>query len=333
MLRAMRPVRRHLALQPDITASWSNHRVDRDALSAFLAITGLPTGSSLPILYPHTFGFRLSMAILTHPVFPVPIWGVLQTRNRLEQHRPIPTDARLDFETRVLTGRAVAKGAEFDLHTAVRVAGEVAWESLVTFFARGRYGEPAVTPRLADAPTSFGPPVAQWLPLNVHHRRFGSFTGDYNGIHLWDAYARRFGFSRALFHPPRVLGECLARLPACADDEPARLDVWLKGPVAHGVPVVLCAGPAADPEAFALYVEPERPCIVGRVQGRTAMRLQSQAEMVAPAPGAESVAGAAAMSRTDAQPIHAPAAGSGIVVPNAHLSASSVPVHRPGSLT
>ena len=62
------------------------------------------------------------------------------------------------------------------------------------------------------------------------HWTFGRFTGDYNGIHLWDWYARRFGFRRGLYHPPRVLGECLARLPRLEEQDcPVRLDVWLMG--------------------------------------------------------------------------------------------------------
>jgi hypothetical protein len=127
------------------------------------------------------------MAVLTHPAFPVPIWRVLQVRNRLEQFEPIAPDAALDFETRVLNGRAIAKGAEFDLHTTVHVAGRIAWQSDVTFFTRGQFGAPTL-PTVAPtvAPTDFGNRVAEWSMSDTDHRRFGRFTGDYNGIHLWD---------------------------------------------------------------------------------------------------------------------------------------------------
>lgn len=266
MLRGMLPVRRDADLHSCIVASWRGHRADAAELRAFLEITGLPQGPVLPILYPHVFGFRLVMAVLTHTAFPVPIWGVLQTRNRLEQHRAIPTTAGMDFEVRVRDGRPVAKGAEFDLHTTVTVGGELAWESLLTFFARGRFGEPQPAAESAPVPEEHGSPIARWTPADDHHRAFGRFTGDYNGIHFWDAYARRFGFARALYHPPRVLGECLARLPRVVDGERQRLDVWLKGPVPHRTPVTLLAAPAGDPGAFALFVEAGRPCIVGRLQ-------------------------------------------------------------------
>lgn len=307
MLRAVRPVRRRATLEPRIVARWHGHRVDTGDLAAFLRMTGLPQGPALPLLYPHVFGFRLSMALLTHPRFPVPIWGVLQTRNHLEQHRPIAAGETLDFEACVAQGRAVARGAEFDLRTTVSVEGELAWESLVTFFTRGRFGEPGPASEFARSPPApacaSGPasvlahspsmPVGapghgspggtagsfaagssatdsracEWTMRNAGHLQFGRFTGDYNGIHLWDAYARRFGFRRALYHPPRVLGECLARLSAGADGfRPTRLDAWLKGPVPHGATVRLCAQESADGTTFALYAGEDRPCIVGRVQ-------------------------------------------------------------------
>ena len=199
----------------------------------------------------------------------MPIWGVLQTRNHLVQHRPITVDDTLDFEARVTEGRAVPKGAEFDLRTTVQVKGELAWESVVTFFTRGRFGEPRPASHFARSPAvpatqSCG---AEWTMRNADHVQFGRFTGDYNGIHLWDAYARRFGFRRALYHPPRVLGECLAHLSQGEGGmRPRRLDAWLKGPVPHGAHVRMGVARGADGTTFALYADENRPCIVGRVQ-------------------------------------------------------------------
>ena len=268
MLRAVAPVRRRIDLAPQIAARWRGHVVDRSDLGAFRRITGGPADPAhLPLLYPHTFGFRLPMAILTHPSFPVPIWGVLQTRNHLVQHRSIALDERLDLETRVLHGRAVAKGAEFDLHTTVHAAGgDLVWESLLTFFTRGRFGEPGQPDPAARSPSVAGPVVAEWTMDDAEHVRFGRFTGDYNGIHLSHWYARRFGFPRALYHPPRVLGQCLAHLgEAGRIATPVRLDAWLKGPVPHGAQVRLQAERTDGECSFALFAGEERPAIIGRL--------------------------------------------------------------------
>jgi len=97
-------------------------------------------------------------------------------------------------------------------------------------------------------------------------RRFGALTGDYNGLHLFDWYARRQGFERAFLHPQRVLGQCLARLGPPDPDKPLRLDAWLKGPVFYGAQVGLRAAVQADATVFALHVgEEERPALVGRI--------------------------------------------------------------------
>ena len=271
MVRGMMPVTRHRDLEPRIGAAWHRHRADPGELAEFSRIAGLPSGvNRLPLLYPHTFGFRLAMTILTHPRFPVPIWGVLQTRNHLVQHRPIAVDESLDFETRVMHGRVVPKGAEFDLRTTVNVGGALAWESVVTFFTRGRFGQPDPASPLTRSPSEFGPLASQWIMRNADHWKFGRFTGDYNGIHIWDWYARRLGFQRALYHPPRVLGECLARLPGPTSMEEAdgrlRLDAWLKGPVPHGANVCMHAATTATTSTFALFAGDERPSIVGRLE-------------------------------------------------------------------
>jgi len=265
MARGMLPVRRRFSLSPQIRARWPGHRAEPGQLADYLRITGLtPSGTALPLLYPHTFGFRLSMAILTHPAFPVRIWGVLQTRNRFLQQRSIDIAECLDFEVHVRQGRAVPKGAEFDLHTSVRVAGRLAWESLVTFFTRGRFGEPDIAAPASRPPADAGALIAGWTMADAGNWPFGRFTGDYNGIHFWDGYARRFGFRRALYHPPRVLGECLARLPPLDDDVGAiSLDAWIKGPVYHGADVLLHAGNDAGEVPFALFAGDDRPAIVG----------------------------------------------------------------------
>ncbi len=265
MVRGALPAARRLDLAPPISARWTGHRIDPRGLAAFHRITGLPAGSTLHLLAPHTFGFRLLMTVLTHPAFPVPIWGVLQTRNHLLQHRPIAVDARLDLETRVAAGRVVARGAEIDLHTRVHAGGALAWESLVTFSVRGRFGEPGPAAPLARAPVDLGPAVAGWRMSDDDHWRFGGLTGDYNGIHVWDWYARRFGFPRALYHPPRVIGRCLAELGPAAAGWPQRLDVWLKGPVTHGADVRLHARTGGGATTFALFARDQRPAIVGRV--------------------------------------------------------------------
>ncbi len=267
------PRRRGPVLFPDLRVRWRGHRIDRRHLSTFRELTGLREEPGLPLLYPHVLGFRLHMVVLTHPSFPVPIWRALQIRNHLLRHRHVPEDALLDLETRVSAQRTLDKGAEVDLYTTVASGGVLVWESVVTFYYRGRFGEPGVASSLArplGVPDG-GPAevTARWRMPAGNGWAFGGLTGDYNGIHSWDAYARRFGFRRAFHHPQLVLGQCLARLqPGAVGAEQARqrLDAQLKGPVYHDGEVRLRAGAEGAATRFALFVEGEdRPAIVGRL--------------------------------------------------------------------
>lgn len=250
------------------SASWTGHRIEPGQVAQLNVLLGLPADAGISILHPHVFGFPLHMSILTHRRFPVPIWRVLQTRNTLVQHRSIADNAALDFEVRVKTQRILERGAEFDLHTEVRVEEALAWESLVTFFTPGRFGKPEDPSPLASSPNVQGEVIGSWRMPEAGAFRVGRFTGDHNGIHLSDRYARAFGFRQALYHPPVVLGHCLARLAALDSRRVTRLDAWLRGPVYKGAVVTLRAEPAASggPLAFALSVESDtRPALIGRI--------------------------------------------------------------------
>jgi hypothetical protein len=259
---------------PPIRVAWRRHRIDPGHLGEFLALTGLPAGEKVPLLYPHVFGFPLQMVILTHPSFPLPLWGALQIRNHLVQHRSIPSGAVLDMETRVSGQRILEKGAEVDLYTSVRSEGELCWESLNTFYYRGRFGPTEKASPLAKAPAIEDPTLANWDAVPGRGRRFAALTGDYNPIHYWNWYARRFGFQGAFHHPQRVLGHCLAHLPETRWPDTQRLDGWLKGPVYYDSQISLRAAPGQRDIAFAVHSgSDDRPAIIGRWSSTEACRL------------------------------------------------------------
>jgi hypothetical protein len=270
MLNALRPSPglRADGSFPPIVARWRKHRVDRSQLLDFLQLTGLRADAFLPMIYPHVFGFRLQMVVLTHPKFPLPIWSTLQIRNHLQQHRPIPLDSALELETRVAGQRILEKGVEVDLQTTVSVGAERVWESVSTFYYRGRFGRPEAASPLGNAPPIPAPIVAEWhLPSGVGWR-VARMTGDYNGIHRWHWYARLLGFERAFFHPQMIAGQCMSRLPAPDPARPQRLDLWLKGPVYFDADVSLRAATVEKDTVFALTLRgDERPVVLGRWGG------------------------------------------------------------------
>lgn len=252
---------------PDIEVRLTGYRIPPAALASFHALTGLPHDGALSMLAPHVFGFRLLMTVVTHPKFPLPIWNSLQVRNQLRLHRRLAADQPLDYVTRICAARVLAKGVEFDLHSTASDGEGVAWESVNTFYYRGRFGEPTADDRGAQAPDVPGRETAVWTMNERVGRKAGELTGDYNGIHTWDRYARRFGFRGAFHHPQVVIGQALARLGEHSA-APGSLETWLKGPVYYGEHVTLRAEEFQGERVFAvLPASDPRPAIVGRLRG------------------------------------------------------------------
>lgn len=248
---------------PAIEARLTGYRIRPASLAAFHALTGLPEEGALSMLAPHVFAFRLLMTVVTHPKYPLPIWNALQVRNRLRLHRALAPAHALDYVTRLSAARVLEKGVEIDLQTTASDAAGVAWESVNTFYYRGRFGEPTADDRGARAPEVEGREAAAWSMAERVGRKAGELTGDYNGIHTWDRYARRFGFRGAFHHPQVVIGQALARIGE-GTATPRSLETWLKGPVYYGERVSLRVEEFPGERVFAVIPASDpRPAIVG----------------------------------------------------------------------
>ncbi len=251
---------------PELVVRWRGVRASEADVEDVCRLAEQPRSRTLPFLYFQVIGFRLHMALLTHPAFPLPIWRMMQVRNRLRQERPLARTASVDFELRLQDHRILAKGAEVDVYMSVSESGAPAWESLNTFYARGAFGV-ATSAAAESMPAPGGPELARWTASTEGALRFASLTGDYNGLHLSDFYSRRLGFAQAFLHPQRVLGACLARM--LGDRAPSRLEAWLKGPVPYGAGVHLRAEERGGETRFGLWSETDpRPALLGRLEAK-----------------------------------------------------------------
>ena len=195
---------------PDLRATWRGYRVEPAAADLLRAVSGIGDGdfaTRLCILYPQVTGFRLVMAMLTHPAWPLPIWNALQVRNRLSLHAPFRPGDEFDLEAGVSGWRVLAKGIEIDIRATLALDGACRWESIVTFYYRGRFGSEAAGGQVRDA-GAVSPSIpesdlesAAWNVGDGHRWRYAGLTGDYNGLHQWDWYARRMGFPGCLPAP------------------------------------------------------------------------------------------------------------------------------------
>ncbi len=252
---------------PPLRLEWSGYRVNRRHLQSFLKLTGLRREGLGGFLYPHVFGFPLQLAILTHPRFPVPLWGSLQTRNRLLQHRKPDWNAEWHLAARIADHRIMEKGLEVDLYTSIRTGRIITWESLNTYYFRGRHGTPEGEFAVPPAPEIENGILAQWSMPAGTGWRFAGLTGDYNPIHLSRRMARRLGFERALHHTQQVLGQCFSHLPPMDCEPGLAMDTWLKGPVYAGSDVVLRGFAGAGTAAFSVGMTDEpRPGIIASLR-------------------------------------------------------------------
>jgi hypothetical protein len=200
---------------PPIVVQWTGLRVARSELQAFRQAISISENEEVAVLYPHVFGFRLQLALLTHRAFPLPIWTALQIRNRLVRHKLFDLGEAFNMETQVGSHRLVDKGVEVDLLSRLTRGPECYWESQITYFYRGGFGAPPSAAPRAQSPALSELTVVDRFPIpSSGGWGFGKLTGDYNGIHCWPWYARRFGFPTAFPHPQRVAGICLASRPS-----------------------------------------------------------------------------------------------------------------------
>jgi len=249
---------------PGMAVRWAGLRIERAQLQAFGHATGISVRDGLPILFPHVFGFRLQMALLTHRRYPLPIWTALQVRNRLVRHASSVPHEDLDMETQVGGHRFAGKGIEVDLVSRLTRGSDCYWESHITYAYRGRFnGNTAVMPA-TKSPALSGATLVDRFQMPKHGGwNFGRLSGDYNGIHYWPWYARRLGFPTAFLHPQRVAGMCLARLQG-PETGAQTLGLWIKGPVFYGAQVRLSAVEDDGGLRFSLSLEGDpRPALVG----------------------------------------------------------------------
>ncbi|ABD06809.1 conserved hypothetical protein [Rhodopseudomonas palustris HaA2] len=257
---------------PEFSFIWRDYRISRQALDVLQRLAGRNddvTTERLLLLAPHVTGFRLTLAMLMHPRWPIPIWRALQLRNRMIRHGDVKVAFPSDLIARAIAWRVHGKGIELDVHARLLQGADCPWESITTFYYRGRFtplfsrgaadGAPSASPVVDPAL----PPVAHWTVEGGQRLRFTRLTGDTNPLHLLDAYARRAGFAAASAHPQRIAAQCLGHL-APTQAPPRQLDLWLKGPVYYGRAVTLRQAAGDDGDDFALWVDgDERPAMVG----------------------------------------------------------------------
>lgn len=229
---------------PRIEGTLERFAVDRRHLARYRRVCGDRDSAELPITYPHVIATPVHLAMIACEAFPVSLLGVVHTRNRIVQHRPLRVDDAGEIYAWLEGHRETARGQELDLQTQVRVGGETVWTEISTFLARRTDRSRPPRKRESGLPHLEVPPrqdvsTSTFVVSPGVGRQYARVSGDFNPIHIADVAARFFGFKRAIAHGMWSLARCAAEIGAGAFSRPCTLDVAFKRPIAFCAPTVL----------------------------------------------------------------------------------------------
>ena len=263
---------------PNIQATWTGAKADKDALADYLNVLGLPQQDTLPILYPHVMAGAMHMHMLANKAFPIRLLGALHLKNRITQLKTIAVDGVFDIKSAMADFRLVAKGVEFDFTTDVYAKNESGelekvWFEVSTYFMAGRFGgkeNPSTETSFELA--ALENPVAgkDWFVPANRGKVYAKITGDYNPIHTSKQLAKLFGFKRDIAHGFGVLAQGIETVVAIETagglDKALQVDVIFKGPVFLENTVTLKQNTGQDAQRFDMYCgKNEKPNICAAV--------------------------------------------------------------------
>ncbi len=170
----------------------------------------------LPASYLQVLTLPLQLQLFAHPSFPLPAVGLVHVASRMTQHRRVSVAEHLTLTAWAADLHAHPKGVTLQLHAEAHAAGQLVWQGVSRYLARGVRWAGAQHPGHPDEPVGSGEargdepaladvrvgaePVGSWqLPADLG-RRYAAVSGDVNPIHLSAASARPFGFRRPIAH-------------------------------------------------------------------------------------------------------------------------------------
>lgn len=232
-------------------------------IRAFNTLCGVPESDYLHPLYPLTHVYPLTVRILSHRKSGFDIFKSLNLRSTIHQMRKIAVHERLCIRCSIRERRVVAKGMELDVETTMTADEQPVWSSVFTFFCRGRFGEPiGIEPEDRLRPLPEIHDTCEWLLKRGQGFRFARVSGDTNGIHYSNVYARMFGFKGAFAQPVLVIARTLQAM-GMTDLRGFILEQRLKGPVYYNNRIIVKndVGDIHDGRFDIFCGENPRPCI------------------------------------------------------------------------
>ena len=226
---------------PDTRHTREGVEADASRLAEYDRVCGFRLRDELPSTYVHVLAFPLALRLLTDRSFPFGAMGLVHVRNRIAQRRALRLGEPFDLSVRAENLAPHPKGRTVDVVAEATVAGEVVWEDVSTYLARGGGSKDAEAKKDRDSDGPL-PERATWRVPDDLGRRYAAVSGDRNPIHLHALTAKAFGMPRAIAHGMWVKARCLAALEDTIGDA-YEVDVRFKLPLYLPGTVVFSAAP------------------------------------------------------------------------------------------
>lgn len=235
----------------------SGVKVDVANLAAYTRVCGLRLSDTLPLTYPFTLSFPLTMQLMLDPGFPFPAMGSVHLINEISSRRALRVGDELSIRSHAENLREHPSGLLVDVVTEIRTGDddEPAWLQRSSMLSKRRTSltpaKDAPRPPRPEPPTAseIGDPTVVKSVTESQIAEYASASGDRNPIHVSRLGAKAFGFPNVIAHgmwtAATLLGTVEGRIPERARYSvefgkpvvlPAKLGVYARRAVAAGEP-------------------------------------------------------------------------------------------------
>lgn len=235
----------------------SGVKVDVANLAAYTRVCGLRLSDTLPLTYPFTLSFPLTMQLMLDPGFPFPAMGSVHLINEISSRRALRGGDELSIRSHAENLREHPSGLLVDVVTEIRTGDddEPAWLQRSSMLSKRRTSltpaKDAPRPPRPEPPTAseIGDPTVVKSVTESQIAEYASISGDRNPIHVSRLGAKAFGFPNVIAHgmwtAATLLGSVEGKIPERARYSvefgkpvvlPAKLGVYARRAVAAGDP-------------------------------------------------------------------------------------------------
>lgn len=250
----------------------SGVKVDVANLAAYTRVCGLRLSDTLPLTYPFTLSFPLTMQLMLDPGFPFPAMGSVHLINEISSRRALRVGDELSIRSHAENLREHPSGLLVDVVTEIRTGDddEPAWLQRSSMLSKRRTSltpaKDAPRPPRPEPPTAseIGDPTVVKSVTESQIAEYASASGDRNPIHVSRLGAKAFGFPNVIAHgmwtAATLLGSVEGKIP-----ERARYSVEFGKPVVLPAKLGVYARRAVATEDPAWTITARNPRKLGTV--------------------------------------------------------------------